>query len=112
MSLPDAVLLALVAAGALHLLGLAALIRWSRSSGLAANRGRPTEGGRDVDANEGSETGGRFDVDAEDVRTVTCPTCGTENESGYRFCRACVGALPGGGHEIGRNRFPSRDRMF
>lgn len=27
---------------------------------------------------------------------VTCPACGTENEFGYRFCRSCVGDLPGG----------------
>lgn len=26
---------------------------------------------------------------------VTCPECGTENEAGYRFCRECLGTLPG-----------------
>lgn len=26
---------------------------------------------------------------------VECPHCGTENERGYRFCRECVGDLPG-----------------
>lgn len=27
---------------------------------------------------------------------ITCPACGTVNEYGYRFCRSCVGDLPGG----------------
>lgn len=30
-----------------------------------------------------------------DTETVACPDCGTENEPGYRFCRSCVGELPG-----------------
>jgi hypothetical protein len=25
---------------------------------------------------------------------VTCPDCGCDNESGYRYCRACVAELP------------------
>lgn len=26
---------------------------------------------------------------------VTCGTCGTPNDAGYRYCRQCVTALPG-----------------
>ncbi len=26
---------------------------------------------------------------------VRCPRCGTDNDLGYRFCRSCVGELPG-----------------
>lgn len=26
---------------------------------------------------------------------VQCPRCGTDNDLGYRFCRSCVGELPG-----------------
>lgn len=31
-----------------------------------------------------------------DGNSVTCPHCRTENDRGYRFCRECVGELPGG----------------
>lgn len=27
--------------------------------------------------------------------SVACPDCGTENDPGYRYCRACVAELPG-----------------
>ncbi|MEF8853771.1 MAG: hypothetical protein V5A44_11340 [Haloarculaceae archaeon] len=27
---------------------------------------------------------------------VVCPTCGAENETGYRYCRECVETLPPG----------------
>lgn len=33
-------------------------------------------------------------VDAREG-VVECPECGTDNELGYRFCRFCVGELPG-----------------
>ncbi|MFB6302713.1 MAG: hypothetical protein ABEH78_07630 [Haloferacaceae archaeon] len=36
------------------------------------------------------------DVDGADDR-VRCPNCRTANEPGYRFCRQCLGELPGGG---------------
>jgi hypothetical protein len=29
----------------------------------------------------------------DDVGTVTCPACGSENSPGYDFCRDCVGEL-------------------
>lgn len=32
-----------------------------------------------------------FDADAE---TITCPDCGTQNNSTYQFCRNCVEELP------------------
>lgn len=33
-------------------------------------------------------------VDPE-AGVVECPSCGAENDLGYRFCRACVSELPG-----------------
>lgn len=33
-------------------------------------------------------------VDSE-AGVVECPRCRTENEYGYRYCRSCVGELPG-----------------
>ncbi|MFB6303454.1 MAG: zinc ribbon domain-containing protein [Haloferacaceae archaeon] len=30
-----------------------------------------------------------------DAGVVRCPDCGTANDLGYRFCRACVAELPG-----------------
>lgn len=43
-------------------------------------------------------------------RAVRCPDCETVNERGYRFCRACVGELPGadgrGGGGVASSRSP------
>lgn len=47
-----------------------------------------------------SSTGSAGQADenaAVDGDGVTCPRCGTENERGYRFCRACVAELPAHG---------------
>ncbi len=30
-----------------------------------------------------------------ETAVVDCPTCGVENERGYRYCRNCVSTLPG-----------------
>lgn len=32
--------------------------------------------------------------DRTEETTVVCPSCGTENEAGYRFCRSCLTELP------------------
>ena len=37
---------------------------------------------------------GRRSETAE-TETIECPTCGTVNEAGYRYCRSCLGELPG-----------------
>lgn len=47
---------------------------------------------RDADVGTGSDAGAF--VDRQDG-VVECPECGTDNELGYRFCRSCVGELPG-----------------
>lgn len=39
----------------------------------------------------GDETDAVVDESAE---VVSCPSCGAENDLGYRFCRQCVGELP------------------
>lgn len=57
-------------------IGLAIFIRW---------RARRTLGPRSPDAAATS---------AGDA--VACPACGAENDTEYRFCRACVEELPGG----------------
>lgn len=36
--------------------------------------------------------------------TVRCPSCRAENDLGYRFCRECLGELPGA---IDRSKAPS-----
>ncbi|MEF8774403.1 MAG: hypothetical protein V5A23_06250 [Halobacteriales archaeon] len=49
-------------------------------------------------APRGVETGGEADVRSRidaNAEAVSCPGCGTENELGYRYCRACVGQLAG-----------------
>jgi hypothetical protein len=38
-----------------------------------------------------TESGGH----AGPTETVECPSCGTENEADYRYCRRCVTELPG-----------------
>jgi len=35
------------------------------------------------------------DAIASDGDRVVCPECRTANDPGYRYCRACVSALPG-----------------
>ncbi len=35
------------------------------------------------------------DRSGDDRGSVTCPTCGAENDPGYRYCRGCVSELPG-----------------
>jgi hypothetical protein len=37
---------------------------------------------------------------------VTCPDCATENERGYRYCRACVTELPAAERYDGRPDTP------
>lgn len=32
-------------------------------------------------------------VESDDPSVVVCPRCGTENETGYTYCRNCVGAM-------------------
>lgn len=36
-----------------------------------------------------------------DADGVACPECGAVNEPDYRFCRGCVGELPGGRARVG-----------
>lgn len=30
-----------------------------------------------------------------EASTIECPSCGAVNEAGYRYCRSCLGELPG-----------------
>ena len=50
-------------------------------------------------------------VDAS-ADAVTCPDCGTENEREYRFCRRCVGELPGSAPLPSGGGAPRGRRMF
>lgn len=37
---------------------------------------------------------------------VACPSCGVDNERGYRFCRRCVTELPGAVSDYGPSDLP------
>lgn len=62
---------------------------------------RSTVGDRDAD--------GAVD---ETEGVVSCPTCGAENDLGYRFCRRCVDELPGSSPYRVSNGAPRSRGMF
>ncbi|NHN47897.1 zinc ribbon domain-containing protein [Halostella sp. JP-L12] len=49
---------------------------------------------------------------AASADAVTCPDCGAENEREYRFCRRCVGELPGSAPLPAGGGAPRGRRMF
>ncbi|WP_135828138.1 zinc ribbon domain-containing protein [Halorussus halobius] len=56
------------------------------------------DGHRRTDDRTGSDDRGRDDrtrdgPSAGGSSTVVCPQCGAENESGYTYCRGCVGPM-------------------
>ncbi len=53
------------------------------------------QGGQGADrTGPGRQTDDGTSIDRAGGPTVTCPDCGTTNEAGYRYCRACVRKLP------------------
>ena len=44
---------------------------------------------------DGTETVERPQPGRSETSTIECPYCGTVNEAGYRYCRSCLGELPG-----------------
>lgn len=44
---------------------------------------------------DGTETVERQQPGPREGSTIECPSCGTDNEAGYRYCRSCLGELPG-----------------
>lgn len=82
-------------AAVLAIAGLHLLVAWYARR--AASRAAPAGAGVAADYVEDEE--------------VTCPTCGAENELGYRFCRNCIGELPGANPGI-TAAGPSRSGVF
>lgn len=66
---------------------LAALVAFHLLTAALAYRLRPTA----ADARSTTVENPEEYVDGD---SVVCPDCETENERGYRFCRACVAELP------------------
>jgi hypothetical protein len=66
------------------------------------NRKRLRGGARDAVGEQGGDADGR----------VACPTCGVDNEAGYRYCRACVTELPGAVSFRGEGGPPDRRRTL
>lgn len=62
-------------------------------------------------APRGSEGGTAASGDGVNADVVECPTCGAENERGYRFCRQCVEELPGSAGVARRRRRPLEGPM-
>lgn len=81
---------ALLALGLLHVLGVAS---WH------AARGEARADGEDGDA--AVTAAGGDSGTAAGAERVTCPQCGASNEQGYRFCRRCVGEIPGSDDRAG-----------
>lgn len=45
--------------------------------------------------NAGAESANTDSPMGESKEGITCPSCGSTNNPEYRFCRECVGELPG-----------------
>ena len=43
---------------------------------------------------------------------VTCPSCGEDNDDGYRYCRQCVSELPAGGSFLEQSSSPQGRRTL
>ncbi|WP_324756149.1 zinc ribbon domain-containing protein [Haloarcula montana] len=81
MPVPPWQLGALVVALAFNCLGVYVAVRLGRAERTAtADIGEDTR----VDDERGDDG----------PAVLACPACGTENESGYRYCRECVAELP------------------
>jgi hypothetical protein len=70
--------------------------------GLGTGLGRRLGDGAGRQSTDGSgratsEERGTDPQDTGGSDRVTCPNCLTTNEAGYRFCRECLGELPGAG---------------
>ena len=66
--------------------------RYLRSSDEEATLFRSTPPNRELAAVEDIPD---FDdrLERKDLSVVVCPRCGTENETGYTYCRSCAGPM-------------------
>ncbi|WP_226479700.1 DUF7577 domain-containing protein [Natrinema amylolyticum] len=60
-------------------------------------------------ATPGPEPEAAIDRESE---TVTCPTCGTENDLGYEYCAGCIEELPGTVQRTTSSVAPGRRGIF
>ena len=44
----------------------------------------------------------------QDAKIIRCPECNSKNDFGYRYCRSCVGELPGAIPSDGARNTPLR----